>query len=119
MPERSVESWNTGLLHRLNIGCGPPSGLRHHGMGLDLSAAHKRIGARRHTQGEIDVARGQILVQRGAATIWHELELGAGHVLEISGGNVGRSTNANRSGRGLVRVLLWPGNQFLEVLCWQ
>src|SRR6516165_1153316 len=108
MPKRSVESWNTGLLHRRNIGCSPPSGLRHHGIGLDLPAAHKRIGARRHTQVAIDVACRQILVQRGAATIWHELELGAGHVLEISGSNVGRSTNANRSGRGLVRVLLSP-----------
>src|SRR6516164_7379042 len=43
MPKRSVESWNTGLLHRRNIGCSPPSGLRHHGIGLDLPAARLEI----------------------------------------------------------------------------
>src|SRR5262245_38305731 len=115
MPERGVQARHSRLVHGGDVGRRPPALPGEDRKGLEPSAADMCQVVRGLAEREVDLSGHQVLHQRGAAAIGHELEAGAGLLLKVDRGNVGRSADAHRPHRRLAGVGLHPGDHLLQV----
>src|SRR6516165_5938209 len=115
LPPWNVETWHTYLVHDRNIGGREPARLGHHAICFDLAIAQKRQCRRCLGTHEIDVPGHQILICRAAAAIEHELEPGAGEVLEVDTADVCRAAGADARSGCSIWIRLQPRDQLRDI----
>jgi hypothetical protein len=76
-----------------------------------------RQRTRRLIECQMDLARQHVLHARRRAAIRHDLNVGAGGVLEQDAREMRRAAHAGRSHHGLAGIGFQPRDQFLDVLC--
>src|SRR6516162_11679923 len=98
------------------IGCLGPSGLRHHGIGFDLTGPDLRERTCNLGERQIDVSGKQILHHRRGTAIGHELDARAGISLKVGPDHVGAAANPADADRCLAWIVLKPSNEVRQIL---
>ena len=115
-PDRAVDSVHPRLVYGRDLGRRGQPAFAHDGVGLDQARPHLRqaVGCNRHR--EVDLAGNDVLHRRSPAAIGHELEARAGFLLHEGAADVRRAAGARMPHRGLVRVRVQPGDEFLQIV---
>jgi hypothetical protein len=111
-----MQARQPSLVHRRYVGHQRQSQRRRDGIGLDLSLADLRHDGARLHYAEVDVPGDQILHDRGAAAIRHELEARAGELLKQQPRDVRRAADADGGQRRLAGAKLEPVDQLAHIL---
>src|SRR5215510_3123308 len=82
-PDRDVESWQSRLIHRGDVGRGGEAHFGGDGVRLDVAVAHMRQGVRRLIEHQVDVPAYQVLHGRGRAAVLRESKRRASGTLEV------------------------------------
>src|SRR5262245_43828559 len=82
-PTSDVESRQSCLVHRGDVGCGCEARLGGNGIRVDVAVTHMRQGARRLVEHQVHMPTHQILHGRGRTAVLRELKCRAGRTLEV------------------------------------
>src|SRR5262249_25342482 len=93
MPKRCVKAGHSAFVACWRIGCRGPSGLRHNGIGFDLTRPDLRERTCNLGERQIDVSGKQILHHWRGTAIGHELDTRAGIFLKVGPDHVGAAAN--------------------------